>query len=260
MTNAFERHGLAHVSPSSLNSWCAAPALWVVEKLFGHRSTVGPSADRGSAIEHGVNLGLIDTKLSAEACGEAALAEFDTLTAFKLGSDRDKQRAAIVPTVALALAELRQYGPPDPIPESQPLYYGKRQHKVERTLPGVSVPCIGYKDWNFGNHGIVVDLKTSLALPSSIKNTHARQGSFYVANTNDQMRFCYATPKKVAVYQQEDAAAAFSELVKIAMTIERFLSVSNDKHELAGLICPDYETFYWNSPQTKAAGLQVYGY
>ncbi len=36
--NAFERHGIDHLSPSSLNLWAAEPALWVMERLLGRKS------------------------------------------------------------------------------------------------------------------------------------------------------------------------------------------------------------------------------
>jgi hypothetical protein len=38
--NDFERHGIDHLSPSSLNLWAAEPALWVMERLLGRRSPI----------------------------------------------------------------------------------------------------------------------------------------------------------------------------------------------------------------------------
>jgi hypothetical protein len=31
--HAFERHGVGHLSASSLNLWAAQPALWIMERL-----------------------------------------------------------------------------------------------------------------------------------------------------------------------------------------------------------------------------------
>ena len=162
--------------------------------------------------------------------------------------ERHKEQAAT------ALAELQQYGPPTSPPE------GQRQHRVEITLPDVPVPVIGYQDFVWDGHGIVLDLKTQLRLASEISPAHARQGAVYVAGTNRQMRFCYATPKKIAVYVLEDPEAPLAILREVALRLERFLRVSRDPQELAGLLCPDFESFWWSAPEARALGREVYGY
>jgi hypothetical protein len=226
--NGFALHGLDHLSATSLNLYAAAPALWVVEKLLRRRAPVGCAAHRGTAVEHGVSLGLFDPALAVADCQAAALAEFDRLAALSADPNRGKEREGIPGLVETALAELRAYGPPTPPPE------GQRQHRVEVVLPEVPVPLIGYQDFVWDAHGIVLDLKTQLRLASEISPAHARQGAVYVAGTNRQMRFCYATPKKLAVYALEDAAAPLVMLRHIALRLERFLRVSRDPAELAG--------------------------
>ena len=52
--NAFERHGIAHLSASSLSTFAAQPALWCMEKLLKKRGPVGCSAHRGTAAETGI--------------------------------------------------------------------------------------------------------------------------------------------------------------------------------------------------------------
>lgn len=250
----FEQHGIRHLSASSLNLFAAEPALWVMEKLLGQRAPVGCAAHRGSAIEYGVNLGLMQPDKPVKECQEAAEQEYTRLTALTADPNRAKEGEAVAPAVALAIAELRQYGAPDPIPA------GTHQHKVERNLPGVSAPLIGYLDWKFSTHGIIVDLKTSLKLTSEIGDAHARQGAMYAAGTNFEMRFCYVTPKKLAVYRLEDANEHLNALTQIALRLQKFLSVSNDKQELAAIVCPNFESFYWSSPTARAAGRQVYGF
>ena len=36
--------------------------------------------------------------------------------------------------------------------------------------------------------------------------------------------------------------------------------LSADARELCGLLCPDYEKFYWNSPVLRARGAEVFGF
>jgi hypothetical protein len=252
--NGFALHGLDHLSATSLNLYAAQPALWVVEKLLRRRASPGCAAYRGTAVEHGVALGLFDPEVSVAECQAAALAEFDSLTAFSADPNRAKERDAVSGLVETALAELRQYGPPTPPPG------GHRQHRVEVALPDVPVPVIGYQDFVWDAHGIVLDLKTQLRLASEISPAHARQGAVYVAGSNRQMRFCYATPKKVAVYVLEDVATPLLTLRNVALRLERFLRLSRDAQELVGLLCPDFESFWWSAPETRALGRDVYGF
>ncbi|WP_270933834.1 hypothetical protein [Falsiroseomonas oryzae] len=252
--NGFALHGLDHLSATSLNLWAAQPALWVVEKLLRRRASPGCAAHRGTAVQHGVSLGLFDPELGVVDCRAAALAEYDRLTALSADPNRAKEREAVPGLVETALAELRQYGPPTPPPE------GQRQHRVEAALPDVPVPVVGYQDFVWDAHGIVLDLKTQLRLAGEISPAHARQGAVYVAGTNRQMRFCYATPKKVAVYALEDPRTPLLTLRHVALRLERFLHLSRDPQELVGLLCPDFESFWWSAPEARALGRDVYGF
>lgn len=240
-------HGIEHVSASSLNLWAAEPALWVMERLLKMRSPVGPTAHVGTAVERGVEHALLHPDRRAEAVG-VAQARYDELC-----SDATA-REKIAGMVEQALGQLAAYGTPD-VPDDD------RQHRVEIALDGVPVPCVGYTDFVFHDHGIVVDLKTSSTLTSAIKVSHARQGAVYArAFSNYGMRFCYATPKKSAVYQLENAADHLAALANIARRLDRFLATSKDAHELAAIVCPDYDSFYWSDPQARANGLRVYGF
>lgn len=252
--NGFALHGLGHLSATSLNLWAAEPALWIAEKLLKRRAPVGCAAHRGTSAEEGVAAGLFDPALPVEECQSIALAAYDRLSALSGDPNRAKEREAIPGIVAAALAELRAYGIPD-----RPDHPAK-QHRVEIALDGVPVPVIGYQDFVFGAHAIVLDLKTQLRLSSAISDAHARQGAVYIAGTNRQMRFCYATPKKVGVYVLEGAAGHLETLRQFALRLERFLRISADPHELAGIVCPDFESFWWSSPEARALGRELYGF
>jgi hypothetical protein len=251
--NPFERHGIHHLSASSLNLFAAEPALWVATKLLRRAIPAGLAAQRGKAIERGVELGLFNPALPVAECQAVAEAEYDALTAFAPPEERAKERKAIAPTVATALAELRQYGIPDPPADG-------KQHRIEVHLPEIPVPLIGYLDFLFDSHGIVVDLKTVTRVPTEISPAFARQGALYVANTNRQMRFAYASPKRIAVYALDDPAIHLAALGVIAQRLGRFLSISADPHALAAIVCPDYEDFRWSDPTARAIGREVFGF
>lgn len=245
--SGFAQHGIEHVSASSLNLWASEPAMWVMERLLKMRSPVGPAAHVGTAVEAGVEHALLNPDKLHDAL-PVALTKYDTLC-----QDADA-KLKIAGMLEQALKQLAAYGKPD-VPEDG------RQHRVEVALEGVAVPCIGFTDFVFHGHGVIVDLKTSSTLPSAIKASHARQGAVYAAAFgNYGMRFCYATPKKSAVYELENARDHLAALANIARRLERFLALSRDPHELAGLLCPNYDSFYWSEPQARANGLRVFGF
>ncbi len=189
----FARFNITHLSASSLNSWAAQPALWVIERLMNMRAPMNCAVHRGSAIEAGVTEGLLNPTKPVSECQDVAIARYDSLTAPSNDPNRAKEREAVSPSVAVALYELRQYGVPD-----------KVQTKIERQMADIPVPLIGYLDYGYTAHGLVVDLKTSLRLTSEISVAHARQVAGYVANTNMTGRVAYVTPKKIGVYVVEN--------------------------------------------------------
>lgn len=259
--NAFERHGIGHLSASSLNLWAAQPALWIMERLLGRRSPPGIPAARGKAVEVGVHAGLVDPALAVEDCIAEAERSFDRETMLSGDPRRAEVRGKLGGWVRGAVAELRQYGPPDD---------DGYQGRVETRLDDVPVPIIGYVDWRFSHHGLIVDLKTAERHPSAIGASHGRQGAVYAsAHGNFGMRFAYAKPapgkndaRQVLVLEMsgDEVRQHLAALRLIALSLGRFLSVSRDARELAGLIVPDFDAFWWSDPAVRAAGRDVFGF
>lgn len=260
-TNAFERHGIGHLSASSLNLWAAQPALWIMERLLGRRPPAGIPAARGKAVETGVHAGLVDPTMPVEACVAEAERAFDRETVLSPDPRRAEVRTKLAGWVKGAVAELRQYGPPDD---------DGYQGRVEIRLDDVPIPVIGFVDWRFSNHGLIVDLKTAERHPSAIGASHGRQGAVYAsAHGNFGMRFAYAKPapgksdtRQVLVLEMsgDEVRQHLAALRLIALSLGRFLSVSRDTRELAGLIVPDFDAFWWSDPAVRAAGRHVFGF
>jgi hypothetical protein len=245
--NGFALHHIDHLSPSSLALAQAELALWVQERLLKKRGPVGCAAHRGTGSEKGVAAGLLDPKLAVEDCEKIALLEFDRLTALSSDTRKQKERDAIPGIVRTALAELRLYG----IPKCQ----GKIVHKFD----DVPVPVLGFYDFLFESCGILVDLKTQLRLSSEISTSHARQVGFYVHGTNLEGRVCYTTDKRIGVYRLENPAEHVAALCNIARRLNRFLSISADPLELAALVMPNPDSFYYSDSTTRALCRETYG-
>jgi hypothetical protein len=252
--NAFETHGIDHVSPSSINLWIAQPALWCAIYLMKRRPVAGPSAYRGMAIETGVEAGLFDPDMPVEECQKIAEQKFRTLTRLSSDPRIEKEHAAIAPSVAIALTELRQYGIPDAADN------GERQHKIVRQITGIPVPVWGFLDFWWPQHGIIVDLKSTARTPSAISHAHARQGAFYAGfGGNTEVRFAYVSEKKIAVYALQDVATHLASLISAAQAMERFLSLSNDSEKLTRCFAPDLSSFYWSEPSARALAHEIWG-
>jgi hypothetical protein len=249
MSDAFARHNITHLSASTINTFARQPALFVLEKLLKRRTQVGASAHRGTAAEAGIVHGLLDPRADIEACQAVAVQTFDRLTALSPDPRKTKEREAVPMIVARALPELRLYGVPDMI-----------QAKIERELPGVPVPFVGYIDLGWSEHAITLDIKSQLKLSSEISVDHARQVAIYVHNTNHEARVAYCTPSKLGIYRLEHAARHIHDTIAVAKTIERFLSVSDDPLVLAGIVCPDLTSFYFSDPNTAALAREVFGF
>jgi len=257
MNNAFATHGIDHLSASSLNTWVAEPALWVMERLLQVKAPVGVAAHRGKAAEKGIELGLFMPDLPLEQCQRAARGEFDKLAMLNPDPNRDKERGALDDLVETGLDELRQYGIPTMPPG------GKHQHKIEIQLDDIAVPIIGYLDFLWNQHSVFIDLKTELRLTSTIKPEHARQVVIYQhALPDHEARVAYVSPKKLGVYrlEPEDARRALNQVRQIATRLHRFLSLSSDPLELAALLCPDPSDFRWNNQIAVSRRQEIYGY
>jgi hypothetical protein len=250
MKNPFETHKIEHLSPSTCNLFMSSPATFVMKKCLKMSSPVGPAAYRGTAVEDGVAHGLFNLSASLAECTQAALDTFNARASFISGEKVDKERKAIPDMVEMGLRELRGYGTPS-----------SAQGLITLNYEGLLVPMIGYYDFEWEQHGMLTDLKTSHALPSKISQPHARQVALYRAARGDNLsaRVTYITPKKHATYALENAREHVEALGKIGMIIQRFLALSDDPMELASYVAPDTESFYFNDPVTRQQAFEIWG-
>ena len=246
--NAFEAHGIDHLSPSSCNTFIASPAMFVLQKCLKRNMPVGAAAFRGTAVEHGIALGLNGAS-EADAV-RAAEDNFSALAALTPDPRKEKEQDSIGDMVRVGLKELIGYGPPT-----------AAQGSVSLDVEGLDVPLIGYFDFEWENHGILTDLKTSHALPSAIKINHARQVALYREARGAKLSACvtYVTGKKSATYALDNPAEHIAALGKIALTIQRFLSISADPMELASMVIPDVDSFYFNDKSSRQAAFEIWG-
>lgn len=253
--SALERHGIDHLSASSLNAWIASPALWIMNRLIGRWGDMGCAAHRGQAVEAGFSLALFGDEVDEGAWIGRALEVFDDLAAASRDPKRDDERARIPAMVREASRLAFEKTVPDaPDPPH-------KQHRIVARLEGVPVPLIGFLDFRWP--GEILDLKTTTRIPSTWSDAHRRQAALYnYAHPNHTVSFYYVSEKRSSTLTltPEDAAIGVRELTHAARRLERFLLLSNDPHELAQLVTPDWGSFYWSDEATRRLGQLTFGY
>jgi len=224
-------------------------ASFVLSYVMKQKGQVGAAAHRGSSVEFGIAHGLVNGA-GVDECISEAQKEFWRLNALSGDPRSEKEKGAIPDFVRVGLAELLPYGKPS-----------STQGKIEYKVEDLSVPIIGYYDFVWEDRKVLIDLKTSHALPSKISNKHARQVALYIAATGGDFdgRLTYVTPKKCATYRLENIKEHVNALTKIALTIQRFLSLSQDPEVLASYVVPDRDSFYFNDVDVNQAAFKLWG-
>jgi hypothetical protein len=200
-----------------------------------------------------VESGIVHCLLTGEPIAEGvkvANKQFASLAALTGDPRKEKEAAAVPEMVAMGVKELEGYGKPS-----------STQGKIEYRVEGLLVPMIGFYDLEWEDHGVLTDIKTTHALPSKISTNHARQVALYVAARGDNLdaRVTYVTPKKSATYAIENKREHVRSLERIALTIQRFLGISDDPKELASLVVPDVDSYLFADPVSRQQTYEIWG-
>lgn len=251
MPNNFAKHGISHLSASSINAFADDAAYWCAKYLFKTKFTFSAPARAGVITEkavadilaHGVNM---DDAINV------AEAEFNKSTMFDKRESTLSRGATIRPMVELAVEALKQYGKPHFTAQGE-------QGKVEivANMGDYKIPVIGYLDFEYPDSGLVIDLKTTLRMPSAMSVSHQRQASIYRAGRgNHGIKFLYVTPKKSQLFDCDcNLKEQMDEIKVIIQRMNDFLSLDADTIKK---IVPVIDSFYWGEDIEVRKGL--YGY
>ena len=222
--------------------------MWVLEKILGLKQPVGVPAHRGVAVEDGVAFGLNNPSASQKDCLDVALTKYDTITALSPDDRREKYRETISDMIGRALDELRTFGVPS-----------RTQGFIEWKPDGLQLPIVGYFDFEWAQHGMIVDLKTTEKMPSEIKVGHARQISLYAMSDNYGAAACYVSPKKSNLYRLENVREHRDALFQLAKRVENFLALSDDPSFFLSITAPDLDHYFWSGPAARQIAYEKWG-
>ena len=238
--NPFKAHGINYLSPSSINTYINDTPMWVARYLFGVKSAGGASAMRGIAEEFALShkfesgtfdFNLLETKFMS-LCAEASI-DLGDIKVEKERNNLDKYGTIIDNN--FNYKDLENY-----------------QEKVEVIIDDLPVPIIGYIDFRF--KGKIVDLKTSVRIPNNPTEAQKRQMALYsMAYPKNCIDLFFASPKEHKIFTLKNLTEYKKQLKKVAFGIQKFLSISEDRHELASFIYPNLDSWMWTGDMKKEA-------
>ena len=238
--NPFKAHGINYLSPSSINTYINDTSLWVARYLFNIKSSSGASAVRGIATEFvladkyekGVfDYNLLDVKFMS-LCAESGI---------DLGDIKTAKEKKLLKDFGTIIDENFDY-------KDLEAY----QEKVEVQIEDMPVPIMGYIDFRF--KGKIVDLKTSTRMPTRPTEAQKRQMALYsMAYPDSSVDLFFATPKEHKTFTLKNLTLYKKQLRKVALSIQKFLSISDDKHELASFVFPNFDSWMWSGDMKDEA-------
>ncbi len=256
--NPFEKHGIEHLSASSINLYISDPAYWIMKYLFKTKLPGSSAMWRGTVVDQAVGkyFGMLKNQTnnrSLTAVQEDAVKSMDDYykeeitKGYEIDVDKHNKEKSLVPQyIKTAVDHYKQL---DEI-ESY-------QEKIVFEDKSIPIPIIGYLDLKYD--GVVRDIKT---VGRNVKeNTFAvkRQVALYghVLNCVPIVDYIYCTKYKNEVYSYAvyDVDNNVEILKKGALGIMKLLSISDDKNYLASLFIPNFDDWRWGEEQTKEAKL-----
>ena len=221
MPNNFTKHGITHLSPSSVNKFADAPDAWVAQYLFGKKFTFSPAARGGTMVEQGVVRVLSGE--DRQAVIEDTLKEYRKSVAFDASSKAEKWKETIDPMINLAVDELLKYGVPEFEEDGSQKKIG-----IACNMGEYVVPITGFTDLDYPQHNLVVDLKCTQKCPSEMSKAHLRQAAIYKAATGRDIKFLYVTGKKTQWFDVVDTSGILAEFKSIVSRMNALFALDKE--------------------------------
>ena len=238
--NPFAVHGINYLSPSSINTYINDNALWVARYLFGVKSSSGASAVRGIATEAALankyekktfDFNYLDMHFMS-LCAESGI---------DLGDVKTAKEKKLLEGFGKVIDENFDY-------DNLEAY----QEKVSVQIDDLPVPIIGYIDFRFADK--IVDLKTTTRMPTRPTEAQKRQMALYsMAYPKSSVDLFFASPKEHKKFTLKNLSTYKKQLTKVAFGIQKFLSISNDRHEIASLTYPNLDSWLWTGMKDEAS-------
>lgn len=242
MPNNFPRHGITHLSASSINAYAEDPAYWVAKYLHNAKFPFSAPARGGTIVEKAI----VQT-LTGRDAGDAideAIEEFNKATIFDKSPNVMKWASGMRDMIEMGIKELEPYG----VPEFDFLSGGQKKILIDCNMGEYKVPIIGFLDLVFPEHKLIVDIKCTFRINQEMSASHRRQAALYLlANPDYTVKFMYISPKKIQWFTIDDVTEEKTQIKEIIKRMNNMLGVG-DKDVIKELI-PVTESYYWTGAE-----------
>jgi hypothetical protein len=239
--NSFQRFGIDHLSPSSLNLWRSGPGIWVLRYIGKLKDGGNAAMWRGTAVEQGFAALLRSKDLGmAKTVAENS---FHLNSRGEISDEIDAERDLIDPMLEQCLRW------------KQPSDLNATQIKVEHWFDPLPIPVVGYLDFAFEETD--VDLKTTKTCPSKPRADHVRQVSLYRAARSRQGGLLYVTDKRHAYFPVDDdmMERALGDMHSDALSLNNFLARCETREDALRSLPVDWD--HYQAPKVKVPLEQI---
>ena len=255
----FEKFNLLPFSASRLNSFKSFPCGFVLRYIYGYDFPANEKMVRGLAIEHGLNYNF--TKVGFYEDGLKAMFDYyDDGTKFLLNQDKvAKERELLEPSFKIAFDCFTS----DNITWKEGDFIAS-QMEVKTEILGI--PFIGYVDYVFESDQLItaIDLKSKARLQKN--RSDILQQAIYKKALREKypdkavdVSILMVTPKK---YEYVDILNTEKEIKEIEMSLiscANMMKICKTKDNIASLITPNLDDWYWSSEDLVLAREEIWG-
>ena len=247
---------LLPLSFSHLNEFAFNRERWALRRIFGYQFPSSASAERGKAVESGLNMWLNGT--DQKVAIDKMLKEYDDNCSGLAGDKVASERENLIPLFNEGVQRLTNYAFKWDL-----MGY---QNKVEMDIEGI--PLVGYTDFHFEDkttkEDFYIDLKTTLRKPTGISYAHAMQQSIYAQATNSQQKLWYLVCKKSGTefyeYSLDDYKKPMKICNHIVTVMGSFLQKVDTLDDVKNLLIPNPDDWIWKEEAVHKARVEVWGY
>mgnify|MGYP001404995850 CR=1 FL=1 len=234
-----------HLSSHTINLFIRDKAKFLFKAMKLDDFNGNPSTIRGQAVDHQLCSILFYKDKNIQTHIEEALTFYESELLELKGEFEDKK-------IEKERTDLPQY-----IMSGFPTYYNlddspvRTQSKITLEFEEVSLPIIGYIDLELKT--TLRELKSVRAIPSAVPHAVQRQASIYSYATKKPIWVDYVSKKHCTTYKVANVEDNIKEVIQICQSIEKFLSISEDIHEIAGMFYPNLDSWEWDKNDINTA-------
>ena len=247
---------LLPLSFSHINEFAFQRDRWALRRIFGYEFPSSAAAERGKAVESGLNMWLngIDKQEAIVKMEN----EFDANCKLFDDPKTSEERYNLIPLFEEGVEAFSQF--------SFKWNLLDFQKKVELDIH--SVPLIGYTDFHFEDkqtkEDFYIDLKTTKRKPTGLSMSHAMQQSIYQRGTNANQKLWYLIANKSGAKFESMSLVDYDTPMKVCEHIisamANYLRTVDTLDDVKNTIIPNPDDWIWRDTAVLEARKEVWGY